>query len=78
MAEHTVEVWDKPCTVSAHQESKSVWVAVGDYMGESIKVEDRSERTAVMRWCNAARYKGNCDAGAIRRLVELGLKAKGK
>jgi hypothetical protein len=31
-----------------------------------------------MRWCNAARYKGNCDAGAIRRLVELGLKAKGK
>jgi hypothetical protein len=46
-------------------------------MGESIKVDDRSERTAVMRWCNAARYKGNCDAGAIRRLVELGLKAKG-
>src|ERR1035437_1719243 len=43
MAEHTVEVWDKPCTVSAHQESKSVWVAVAKV--HSFDVFD----TALMR-----------------------------
>jgi hypothetical protein len=59
MAEHTVEVWGKPCAVSAYQKSKSVWVAVGDYMGEQIRVQDRSERTAVKSWHDAARYKGN-------------------
>jgi hypothetical protein len=58
MTEHTVEVWDKPCKVSVEQKSKTVWVAVGDYMGNSIRVEDRSARTALRRWQEAARYKG--------------------
>lgn len=57
--QRTVYVWDKPCTVSVDRKSKSVWVAVGDYMGASFRVEDRSEGAALKRWCEAARYKGN-------------------
>ena len=29
----TVNVWDKPYENTVYQESKSVWIAVGDYMG---------------------------------------------
>ena len=59
--EHTVKVWDKPHTITIHQEpaSRSVWIAVGDYMGESIRVKGRSENTAKKRWIEAAIYKGN-------------------
>ncbi|HZO48499.1 MAG TPA: hypothetical protein VFB68_21630 [Xanthobacteraceae bacterium] len=57
--ERTVEVWGKRHTISVSQTSKSVWVAVGDYMGKRIEVKDRSEGSAIKQWCEAARYKGN-------------------
>ncbi len=50
MPEHRVEVWGKSYTVTTHQKSKSVWIAVGDYMGKRIEVKDRSEATAIKRW----------------------------
>ena len=56
--EHRVIVWDKPYIITVDQKSKSVWVAVGDYLGESIRVQDQSEGAAIKRWCEAARYKG--------------------
>jgi len=57
--DHTVMVWGRPCTVSVYRKSKTVWVATGAYMGESITVQDRSEGTALKRWREAATYKGN-------------------
>ena len=56
---HVVKVWDKEYEISVQQKSKSVWVAVGQYMGESLRVEDRSQGSAIKRWCEGARYKGN-------------------
>ena len=56
---HTVEVWGKSYTVITHQKSKSVWIAVGEYMDKRIEVKDRSKATAIKRWREAARYKGN-------------------
>lgn len=55
---HKVNVWDKPCEVSVHKKSASVWVASGTYLGEVVQVEDRSEMSAVKRWREAATYKG--------------------
>ncbi len=55
----TVEVWGKRYTVTTRKKSKSVWIAVGDYMGKRIEVEDRSEATAIKGWRDAARFKGN-------------------
>jgi hypothetical protein len=52
-------IWDEPHEVQVYQSSKSVWIAVGEYMGERIEVKDRSESTALKRWKDAARYKGN-------------------
>jgi hypothetical protein len=57
--QRTVVVWGEPQVVSVHRKSKSVWVAVGDYMGDSITVQDRSEGAALKRWREAATYKGN-------------------
>jgi hypothetical protein len=57
--QRTVIVWGKPQVVSVDRKSKSVWIAVGDYMGEPIAVQDRSEGAALKRWREAATYKGN-------------------
>jgi hypothetical protein len=57
--EHSVTVWGHRYPVSVYQKSKSVWVASGEYMGESISVQDRSAGTALKRWREAATYKGN-------------------
>jgi hypothetical protein len=56
---HTVMVWDQPQEVTAHRKSKSVWIAVGEYMGERVETKAASESAAVARWREAARYKGN-------------------
>jgi hypothetical protein len=45
--------------ISVYRKSKSVWIAVGDYMGVTITVQDRSEDAALKRWREAAEHKGN-------------------
>lgn len=59
MREHVVRVWDEPYTVTVYKKSKSVWVAVGDYMGRRVEVKGSSERSALRWWVDAARYRGN-------------------
>lgn len=56
--EHTVSVWGRPETVEVYQKSKSVWVAVGDYMGQRVEVKDRGRGSALKRWQEAARSRG--------------------
>jgi len=51
-----VNVWGKTYAVDVHQKSQIVWEAVGEYLGESIKGADSSERAAVRRWSEAAHY----------------------
>ena len=56
--EHEVEVWGQLQKVTVNQKSKSVWVAIGQYMGESIMVKGRSETQAIGLWRDAAKYRG--------------------
>ena len=56
---HTLEVWGKSYEVSVHQKSKTVWIASGDYEGEYLQTQGRSEAEAVGGWREAARYRGN-------------------
>ena len=58
MGTHLVKIWDKPCTVTTNELSKSVWRASGNYMDESHSTEDQTEGAALKRWCEWARYKG--------------------
>lgn len=58
MPEYKVLVWGKRHTITVEKKSKTVWIADGDYMGESIHVEDRSAGTAVKRWREAATHRG--------------------
>jgi hypothetical protein len=34
-------VWDRPWTITIHQKSKSVWIAVGEYMERGLKLKTR-------------------------------------
>lgn len=56
---HRVEVWSRNYEVHVDQRSKTVWVASGDYEGQTITVTDRTPTSALKRWREAARYKGN-------------------
>jgi hypothetical protein len=57
--EHLVTVHGTPCTLIVYQRSKSVWIAVGYYMDERIETKDSRESTAIRRWIEAAKFKGN-------------------
>jgi hypothetical protein len=57
--EFTVSVWGRPQIISVYQKSKSVWIARGDYMGQSLEVKDRTESSAISAWRKAATYRGN-------------------
>lgn len=57
--EKQVSVWGKIHTITVHHTSKTVWVAIGDYMGERIETKGSSLTSAAAAWVDAARYKGN-------------------
>lgn len=54
-----VRVWNVDVEVNVYQKSKSVWIAVGTYLGHQIEVKARSDSSALALWRDAARYKGN-------------------
>jgi hypothetical protein len=54
-----VRVWDKPYEITVYHRSKSVWVAVGDYMGRSIETKGSSASSAAKHWQETAHYWGN-------------------
>jgi hypothetical protein len=55
----TVNLRGKPCEITVYQRSKSVWFAVGDYLGERLEVKGSSASTAAKRWSEAATYQEN-------------------
>ena len=59
LVERRVIVWGEPQMITVHRKSKSVYEAVGDYMGATIRVKDQSEGAAINRWHEAAKSKGN-------------------
>ena len=54
----TVHVWAIPHVISVYQKSKTVWVAIGDYMGERIEIEGSSANVTA-KWVEAARLRDN-------------------
>ncbi len=54
----TVYVWEEPQKVDVYQKSKTVWIAVGTYMGKRIEVNGRSENAAITHWQDAALFMG--------------------
>lgn len=52
-------VWGERYEVTVSKRSKTVWIATGTYMGKTIQVQGRSEGAAVIRWREAAEYRGN-------------------
>jgi hypothetical protein len=57
--EHTVQVWGKPETVTVYKRSKTVWIAVGEYLGKHIEVKGQSAGSAIKLWRETACYRGN-------------------
>ena len=57
--ERTVYVASIPHVITVSQKSKTVWEAVGDYRGETIRVKGSSANVAVKYWADAARVRDN-------------------
>ena len=56
--EHKITVWNETCSVTTYQKSKSVWMAVGEYMGQTKEIKGSSAGSALSAWKEWARYKG--------------------
>ena len=52
--EHSVMVWGEPHIVTVYRKSETVYEAIGNYMCETICVNDQSEGAAIKRWREAA------------------------
>jgi hypothetical protein len=59
MATMTVTVWGENYEITVYQQSKSVWIAVGNFEGQEIRVEGRSQSSAASHWQETAHYRGN-------------------
>jgi hypothetical protein len=55
---HSVEVWGQSYEIETQQQSKTVWIAYGDYMGEHIQTKDQTRGAAIQRWRDRARSIG--------------------
>ena len=59
--ERVVKVWEgeEPCEITLVKKSKSVWIAVGTYMGKEVRAQGRSANSAASLWRDAAHYRSN-------------------
>jgi hypothetical protein len=55
----TVSVYGQSYVIDLYHRSKTVLVAVGEYMGKRIEVKRSSPSAAAKAWVAAARYHGN-------------------
>jgi hypothetical protein len=56
---HKVEIGGKPHEVTVYRDSKTVWIATGRYMDETLTVKGHSAGSAIELWKDAATHKGN-------------------
>lgn len=56
-----VRVWEgeEPVEITVVKKSKTVWVAVGQYMGKPVSAQGRSANSAAALWRDAAHYRSN-------------------
>jgi hypothetical protein len=59
VTQRKVMVWGRPHDIEVDQHSKSVWIAVGEYMGRRVEGKGQSKMQAVLDWQRNATYKGN-------------------
>jgi len=59
MAQHTVAVWGKLHVIALYRNSKYVWIAAGEFMGERIEAKASSASAAARNWANTARHRGS-------------------
>ena len=52
--ERNVMVWGEPHIVTVYRKSETVYEAIGNYMCETICVNDQSEGAAIKRWREVA------------------------
>jgi hypothetical protein len=58
MPVHSVDAYpEKACRVGTYQKSKTVWIASGDFQGEPLQQQGRSEQSALAKWKDIAEWR---------------------
>jgi hypothetical protein len=76
-----VKVWDgdEPNEITLIKKSKTVWIAVGQYMGKEVRAQGRTANNPAALWAarlttEATRHAKYCAYGddvALSRVIEL-------
>lgn len=61
LLKQTVPVWNQLVEIILWKKSKTVWEAVGYYMGETIRTKGASASAAVKQWQEVARQRRHGD-----------------
>jgi hypothetical protein len=59
MANFIIRVREEPQLVTTTRESKTVWVAAGEYKGQLVRRNSETERGAVTLWLESAQTARN-------------------
>jgi hypothetical protein len=61
MMKRVAKVWDgdEQCEITVEQKLKSVWIAVGQYMGKEVRVQGRTANNASALWRDSANSRIN-------------------
>ena len=60
--EHTVMVWGEPHIVTVCRKSETVYEAIGNYMCETICVNDQSEGVPLLPWSKSGQMSSSFKA----------------
>lgn len=55
----SIKVWERDYEVIVSQNSRSVWIAVGDYEGQEIRATGRTPAQAAASWRVIAQRRGD-------------------
>jgi hypothetical protein len=57
MSERTIDVGGQTCTIQVYRFARSIWIAVGDYLGEQLRTRGSNAEQAARAWRRAAEFK---------------------
>jgi hypothetical protein len=57
MPERVIDVGGQACRIQVYRLARSIWVAVGEYLGEQLRTRGNSAGNAAIAWRRAAEFR---------------------
>jgi len=59
MLKQSIEIRDQRCAIEVHRMGKTVWLAVGEYVGQRVRATGTTAQKAAKAWRKVAEFRAN-------------------